>query len=347
MEELSKLTEFLRNRAHDYELSAEWPEESLAHFTRCSGWRWGVPQSYGGAGSTIRERLRGYIALARGDMSTALFVTQHEGAVDLIAKSGGEDMCATWLPRFAAGEALTTIGYSQLTTSRQGGAPAMRAQSDGDGFRLDGVMPWVTGAPYVTNVACGATLEDGRQLLALVDMSAPGIRIDEPSVLAALNSTYTCAVHCDAVRVQASDVIAGPVAQVLSARSSLRLLLVSATGIGLAQGILDEIARLQSNRPSQISLDRADEAVAKLESHLDSLGTEEVVEQRVIDALRIRVNQLLVRLGGVLMVVAKGSGYQRKSTAQRLAAEAMFFCVWSASSGVCEQTVDHLLDFDA
>ena len=50
-----------------------------------------------------------------------------------------------------------------------------------------------------------------------------------------------------------------------------------------------------------------------------------------------------MRLAGVLMTVAKGSGYLRDRTAQRLAREALFFCVWSAQDPVRQGTIGRLL----
>ena len=51
-------------------------------------------------------------------------------------------------------------------------------------------------------------------------------------------------------------------------------------------------------------------------------------------AIRVAVNELLVRLGASVMVVAKGSGYVRGSRAERLLREAAFFLVWSAPDAV-------------
>ena len=200
------------------------------------GWRWSIPQSFGGDGHSVAQRLSAYAALARGDMSTALFVTQHDGAADLMTRSSNEALKDEWLPRFARGEALTTIGYSQLTTTpgwrtRRGG------QRNRDGFVLEGVMPWVTGAPYVTNVACGAALEDGTQLLALVRWTVLAskwwIR------RSALHSTYTCEVLCHQVQVTEAELIAGPVERAASTLYPTPLL-VSATGTGLARAMVDD-----------------------------------------------------------------------------------------------------------
>ena len=337
---LDELTTALAARANDYERAVQWPVQSLADFASAGGWRWSIPESYGGDGHSVAQRLSAYAALARGDMSTALFVTQHDGAADLMTRSSNETLKDEWLPRFARGEALTTIGYSQLTTSRQGGAPAMAASRNQDGFVLEGVMPWVTGAPYVTNVACGAALEDGTQLLALVPMDRAGAEVVDAEPLAALNSTYTCEVLCHQVQVTDAELIAGPVEHVLRQRSTPRLLLVSATGTGLARAMVDEVRRLA---PSASGLETIHTTTEDLVARLDTLAVRETLEQIEIDTFRAEVNNWLVRLAGFLMTTAKGSGFRRDANAQRLATEAMFFCVWSASGTVRDGTVEHLL----
>jgi alkylation response protein AidB-like acyl-CoA dehydrogenase len=331
MPELASLTDTLRSHAQHYEDSGAWPQVSLDAYRAHGGWRWGVASEFGGLGLSPPERLSRYVAIARGDMSAALYITQHDGAVDLIYQSANQAMSAKWLPRFARGEALTTIGYSQLTTSRQGGAPAMRVAADGDGFVFDGVMPWVTGAPHVTNVACGGTLDNGEQLLALVDLSSAGISIVPAAQLVALNSTHTCEVHCSGVRVSAADVIAGPEPQVLRARSALRLLLVSATGIGLGLAMLDYI---REDAASAAQVDSAAAEACGFEARLAELAGQADPAQADIDALRAELSAWLVRLAGMTMVRAKGSGFKRGSLAQRLSNEALFFCVWSASTAV-------------
>jgi alkylation response protein AidB-like acyl-CoA dehydrogenase len=339
--DLETLTARLKARAHAFELDGQWPRASLDAYSEMSAWRWSVPPEYGGQGLATHERLATYLALARGDMSVALYVTQHEGAVDLVVSCDNEALKQTWLPRFASGLALTTIGYSQLTTSRQGGAPAMRARAVDDGYVLDGVMPWVTGAPYVDNVACGAVLEDGRQILVLLDMATPGVRVVPAEPLAALNSTHTCEVFCEEVAVANTLLIAGPEQNVLSHRSALRLLLVSATGAGLALAIMDELYAMGGHDYDEVRKSM-DDAMRMTRAELELLAERGEVNQEPIDALRIEVNCILLRLAGILMVVAKGSGYRRRAIAQRLAAEANFFAVWSASGRVRAATAKRL-----
>lgn len=336
---ITELTTRLSALAQNSEKTRSWPQEALDIYASHDGWRWGIGREYGGLELDTTSRLTRYVAIARGDMSLALYVTQHDGAADLLAQSENAGLRSRWLPRYARGEALTTIGYSQLTTSRQGGAPAMRVSEVDGQFQFDGVMPWVTGAPHVTNVACGGTLDNGEQLLAVIDLSASGVSVKPASELSALNSTFTCEVFCDGVKVTPDDVIAGPEPQVLKLRSTLRLLLVSATGIGHGLGMIDYI------RDDPITADAADEASRQADEFyaaLLTLAAEDDPAQSAIDALRARLSAWLVRLAGMTMVRAKGSGFRRGHVAQRLTDEALFFCVWSASGSVREGIVADL-----
>lgn len=171
---LEKITTALAVRAREYDLSGAWPAESLRDYGELGGWSWGVPRKYGGAEMPAAQRMQVYGALARGCMSTALYVTQHESALDLICMSDNEALKARVLPRYARGEGLTTIGYAQLTTSHQGGEPVFRGRLEGGGIVLDGFMPWVTGAGQAESVAAGAVLPDGEQVVVLLPFDAPG-----------------------------------------------------------------------------------------------------------------------------------------------------------------------------
>lgn len=348
---LENLTSTMAARAQQNDLSGEWPAESLREYGELGGWSWGVPKQYGGAAMPAAQRMLVYGALARGCMNTALYVTQHESALDLICMSGNEGLKERVLPRYARGEGLTTIGYAQLTTSHQGGEPVFRARLDGGDIVLEGFMPWVTGAGKVETVAAGAVLPGGEQVVVLLPFNAPGVEVKPPMKLLALDAAHTSAVHCHAVRLPATEIVAGPVAQVLAQRSPIRRLSVSATGLGLVAGIGDCISELEGSAPSAPSGpaalprygDEVERRRAALAQRLASLAAEENAEKEDIDTLRSDVNALLVRLSGVLMTIAKGTGYLRDRRAQRLAREALFFCVWSAQNPVRQATIDSLL----
>ena len=135
------------------------------------------------------------------------------------------------------------------------------------------------------------------------------------------------------------------VPNVLERRSALRRLLVSATGIGHLAAMAERMAALEGGGAEAAAIVGGQQAELRGELHrvgaaVDPPGVE-------IDALRIRVNDLLVRAGGVLLTLAKGSGFRREHPAQRLAREALFFCVWSAPQAIRSGTVARLLPAEA
>ncbi len=348
-ERLQNLTRALAGQADANDRSGRWPEAGIDHFRRIGGFGWSVPEAYGGAPLPPVERLGVYEALARGDMSTALFITQHDGAVDLIADSDNEPLKRAVLPRHAAGAALTTIGYAQLTTSHQNGAPALRAALEADEVILEGFIPWVTGALRVESVLTGAVLGDGRQLLALLPLDARGVEIEPPGPLLALDASLTSRVLCHGVRLPVRQLTAGPLPNVLARRSALRRLTVAACGIGLLAAMADRLGALEGSEAegAEGAAAAVSRSHAELRGELHRVGAEAEPPGEEIDGLRIRVNDLLVRAAGVSLTLAKGSGFRREHPAQRLAREALFFCVWSAPEAIRSGTVARLLSAEA
>src|SRR5262249_40891321 len=143
--------------------------------------------------------------------------SQREAAVRRIVDGDSEGLRRELLPPLAAGETFATVGLSQLTTSRQHTAPALRASLDGDVLKLDGVIPWVTGAAAADHLVVGAVLDDGRQVLAAMPRETAGVRVEPPLPLAALCGSMTAEVRCDGVRLERRWLLAGPVESVLKA----------------------------------------------------------------------------------------------------------------------------------
>ncbi len=304
-----------------------------------------VPATLGGDGCAPGDLIQGYEALARGCLSTALIFTQHDAAVDLIVSGSNDAFKQRHCPALARGEQLLTVGLSQLTTSHQGGDPAMTVGWDGKTARFSGIMPWVTSAVKADAIVTGGVLRDGQQISAYVRTDAGGLRIDPPMELAAMSATMTTVVHCDDVAVDACDIIRGPVPRVLSIRGTVRPMVVSATGLGLAGtmiSMIEEIAPRRSPefRPFADALSQRYQTVRR-----DLLAAADLLGDPSADAptttVRAAVNDLVMRLSVGLMTFAKGSGYLKSHPAQRLAREAMFFLVWSTPDCVQLKTLQN------
>src|SRR6476620_3624306 len=153
------IAEQLRQRAQRHDQTGAWPELDLAVLAEEAGaMRWAVLREFGGEDvDALALHLR-YEALAACSLATALVLTQRDSAVGLLAASTNEELKRKLLPKLAANEIFATVGIAQLTTSRQGGTPAVRAIADNGGWRIDGAIPWCTGAGKADYIVAGAAI---------------------------------------------------------------------------------------------------------------------------------------------------------------------------------------------
>jgi len=157
--------------------------------------------SRAGKGSTASPRWKANEQLAAACLTTAFIFSQREAAVRWLVPANDE-VRLRFLPALARGDRFVTVGLSQLTTSRQHRPPSLRARAvGGTAYRLDGDIPWVTGADRADGIVAGAVLEDGRQILLLLPSGPPGLEIAPPMRLAALTGSRTAQVRCDGVEV--------------------------------------------------------------------------------------------------------------------------------------------------
>lgn len=344
---LETLTHNLSRLATHYDMLGEWPAISLEHLTQAGAWTWILPQKYGGLHLDPASQLTAYEAVAAGCMSCALILTQRDGACEFIASSTHEAAKEDLLPRLARHELMASIGISQLTTSRQGRRPVLTAAADGVTFRLNGFMPWVTGARKCDLVVTGAAVEGGGQILAYVPLDLPGVQVDPPMKLAALECALTSEIHCKDVVLGPEYILRGPEEDALKRRSPVKSLVVSACGMGLARSLATDIAQHVEGAGDGLRdlagemMNRYAAVRERLFSHASRLDDEAAEIPK--NELRVAVNDLLLKLAMTAMTLAKGSGFIRQRDTQRLVREAMFFLVWSAPEVVRYDTLTALL----
>jgi len=346
---LEELSLRIARLATHYDVVGQWPEQSIDQLTQAGAWRWVIPERYGGLGLDPRSQTLAYEAIAAGCMATLLILTQRDAACELIVESDNEQLKDAWLPRLARGEVMTSVGISQLTTSHQTGSAALTAGQRGGKFVLNGFIPWVTGAKRCAMVVTGAVLDDGRQILAVLPTDWPGVVIDPPMQLMALQASETSEIHLRNVELDGRFLLRGPVEHALSSRSTVKPIVVATAGVGLAGAMARLIRRLAESASSPLAeqaTDLQNRYVAvrdRLYAIADSLGGGAASEAPKTE-LRIMVNDLLIRLAAGVLIFAKGSGFLRQREAQRLVREAMFFLVWSAPEDVRAGTLGKLLE---
>lgn len=327
--------------------SGDWPAAELEWLAAASAFGWMVPTQFGGTSERYDRLLYSYRTITAGSLAVALILTQRDGACDLIARSEVDQLPRELLPAHARGELFTSVGISQITTSKGAAAAKLRAIPDGDAFILSGFMPWVTGAKWCDQIVTAAVLDDGRQIVACINGDDPGLVIREPMQLLALDASQTSRVDCDAVRVSPDRLLRKPHETALAGRAPVKTLTVSAVGMGLADAIRTEIDKLRPRQPEELRW-----AIARLDDEFNAVDAQfaEAARQVAADgsdegspALRVAVNTLVTHLAIALVNLSKGSGFVRGHPAEQLVREAMFFQVWSSPPSTQGETLDQLL----
>ncbi len=323
--------------------SPVWPEQSWNVLRQSGALRWIIPKEYGGDGLGATELLQGYERLASSCLTTTFLLSQREAACRRLIDSGRDDLRRELLPALAVGQAFATVGLSQLTTSRQHTAPSLGVRELNGALIFDGTIPWVTGAARAQHMIIGATLDDGRQVLAVLPTDLPGVSIDPPFELMALKGSMTAEVICKNVTVDNHWLLAGPAEKIMrSGRGGTGGLETSCLAIGLTGAALRFLETEAQHRPeladSTQSLRRQHQDLRQKMFHLAKGGG---TPDETVD-LRAGANALVLSSTQAALTAAKGTGFLLEHPAQRWARQALFFLVWSCPWPAAAQTLAYL-----
>ena len=339
----------LADHAERADETTDWPAASWEALREVGVTAWGIPEEFGGNDLDLLALLDGYERLAGACLTTAFLLSQRDAAVRRLRSFGSPALLARLLPDLASGRAFITVGLSQLTTSRQHTSPALLATPHGPpdeatGFRLDGVIPWVSGADRAEHVVIGAPIPDGRQALFVLPRSTPGVTVEPPMPLAALRGSRTTQMHCAGVELGREWLLAGPFEKPpTTGRGGAGGFETSCLALGLAGAAIDLLRGEGEVRPDLTeAAERFEAARGRLRSRLREAaeGSAEPAEQV---ALRVDCTQLALQATQVALTAAKGTGFVAPHPAQRWARQALFFLVWSCPRPAAEGIIGRLL----
>jgi alkylation response protein AidB-like acyl-CoA dehydrogenase len=202
---------------------------------------------------------------------------------------------------------------------------------------LDGFSPWITGAPHADVLVVGATMEDGREILAAVPSDTPGVTAGPGAQLLALAGSCTDRVDFDNVKVEAEMVLSGPIENVMKTGTGAGTggLQTSTLAIGLARAA---VVYLQQEATRRDDLSAATNELAAELDRLESLLLRAVGGDSSCDAseLRGQANRIVMRTTQAAMTAAKGAGFVTGHPVGRWCCEALFFLVWSCPQPVAQ-----------
>jgi alkylation response protein AidB-like acyl-CoA dehydrogenase len=203
------------------------------------------PEEYGGGGADTLSYALAIEELARVDSSVAITVAAHTslGTWPLYA-FGSDEQKADWMPRLCSGERLGAFGLTEPEAGSDAGNTRTRAELDGDEWVINGAKQFITnsGTDISGFVTITARTGDDEVSNILVPNGTPGYEVGEPYRKMGWNASDTRPLAFEDCRVP-EDNLVGPrgqgFKQFLQTLDGGRIG-VSAMGVGLAQGALDE-----------------------------------------------------------------------------------------------------------
>ncbi len=331
------------SRATEMDRSGNWPQIDLEDLATAGATRWILPPSAGGAGLSPLEIHLNYERVATASLQMALILSQRDSAASLLIASDNTTVRDQLLPQFLQPKMFATIGIAQLTTSRQGGLPALRATKTETGYRIDGEIPWSTGADHSDFVIAGAAIENGGQILFALPTKLPGVRISPPLRLVALSSTHTGPIACDKVQLDQQWILRGPVEKAMSGATKGLTLGQAFLAMGLCQAGINLIQAHDSDRARAVS-QRFRNQLSEVRTEILNLSQPGREAEAATENARLRgaCNDLALRITQSAIALYKGTALLDTHPAQRLAREAFFLLVWSCPNPVINCTVDLL-----
>jgi alkylation response protein AidB-like acyl-CoA dehydrogenase len=315
-----------------------WPDASLRLARELGALRWSIPPDRGGEGLDRVAQLEGSEQLASACLTTAFILSQREAAVRWLVQAS-DLIRQRFLPPLARGKAFATVGLSQLTTSGQHRPPSLRVHASPIAYRLEGDVPWVTGADHADLIVTGGVLDDGRQVLLLLPRSLPGVSVEPPLALAALAGSRTARLRCDGVEVPGELLLAGPGERLVRSGGGLD---TSCLALGLTRSAVAFLLQEAQRRPGiSPAAKRLTDALDASRRRLHELARGTPADADVL-ALRVECTRLVLRATQAALAVAKGTGFVLPHPAQRWYRQAQFFLVWSCPQPVASALLDDL-----
>ncbi len=303
------------------------------------------PQEYGGPAMEEGSFRLFQESVARVSGALAFLQTQHQSAGSMISKSENEDLKSRLLPGMGSGANLVGIGFSQL---RRPGPPVLRATADGEGYRLTGEVPWITGHGFYQEFLIGASLEDGRSVFGavpLVDAERDGgsIRLSPPMALAAMESAQTVSASLDRFWLPAEDVAFIRPADWIIRNDMINITLQGSFALGCAQAGIDIVRKAYEKRAMAFLLETAEQLTGELDRCRIAMR-----RQGDSDDERLRSRawaiDLAVRCAHAAVTASSGAANSSAHDAQRVYREALVYTVSAQTTPVMEATLRRIVE---
>jgi alkylation response protein AidB-like acyl-CoA dehydrogenase len=213
-----------------------------------------LPEEFGGGGSELIDALIVIEELAKRSQIAAFQVFEAcTGAARVIDLFGSAEAKARFLPPIAAGDKTMAVAISEPDAGSAATDMTTAAQLDDDGYVLNGVKRWCSGAGHAEQYLVYVRLSEARGSKGIgavvVEAEAPGLSFGPQEKLLGFHGIPSADMFFDNVRVARENLIieAGGFAKLFTAFSIERLG-NSTMCLAIGQTCLDRTARYVQER---------------------------------------------------------------------------------------------------
>ncbi|MBN8528191.1 MAG: acyl-CoA dehydrogenase family protein [Caulobacterales bacterium] len=196
--------------------SAEWdetktfPVDVMRHAAEMGFCGIYAGEEHGGMGLGRIEAAVIFEELARGDVSTAAFISIHNMATWMIDGFGSADLRARYVPSLVTMEKIASYCLTEPGSGSDAAAMRTTAVRDGDHYVLNGSKAFISGAGtsdvYVVMARTGEAGPKGISAF-VVDLGTPGLSFGAQEKKMGWNSQPTAIVSFDDCRIPAANLL--------------------------------------------------------------------------------------------------------------------------------------------
>ncbi len=307
-----------------------------------------ISPQYGGldADETTRHEYTEILASACG--VTAFTQQQIQTGIKFVTEASNEPLKAALLPELATGRLLCGIALSQL---RRSGPPMPRATQTDGGYRLNGLIPWITGWSLLDGFVLGAALEDGDHVFVYVNKQQhrASLTAGEALPLIVMQASDTVEVRVDDLFIPNEFMLRRQSGDELAQADNRTLTTHAALPLGCARASAGHLREL-AQKPGR---DALSQTAFALTLEIDNCRREALTwncdcvahPDYKTYALRARAsaNVLAMRAAHAAVIATGGRAHLKTAAPQRLLREAQFYGTAVQTPEVQASTLDELI----
>ena len=315
-----------------------YPREFMHGLGRLNGFCAVAPVAYGGLGASLANQIEVTALVSETCGSTGFVVWCQAACVWYLTHCPNEAVRARYLPAVARGELLAGTGMSN-TVKHLSGIEAIRlkASRDGDGYRIDGTLPWVSNLAENQLIIAAAALDEGGYLMFAAELDPQQVELRACPTFAGLEGTHTFNVRFRDTRVSADQVLAHPEQFATHIQRIKPGFCLSQIGIGagIVRTSIDSIQRINRSLAHVNCFldDQHDELVTEIDEVLEHTLAQarqaDSASTDMLSVLRLRARAAELSLDATRSEALHtgARGYLMNHGAQRRQREALFVAI--------------------